>query len=203
MRRERRGSVTEPPGTVPRSEKNGCIMCQSSGCLAIVSAKKSATSCIIAISPSLPWRGAIGSPMMIAMPSSAELANGGQQGCSGAPGNYRRAGWHGDGMPSPGHRYAGSRQVPIRQQADDPSAMDRVDECGEGGRVAMGDHLAGRGFPGRRRRLRTRHRRAARRRSLPAFRSHMPRRLPDPSCRCAAGRRQRPVRRRPPGLPAR
>ena len=40
-----------------RSEKKGCIMCQSSGCLAIVSAKKSATSCIIATSPSLPWRG--------------------------------------------------------------------------------------------------------------------------------------------------
>ena len=40
-----------------------------------------------------------------------------------------------------------SREVPIRQQADDSSAMDRIDECGEGAGIPMRDHLQAETFP--------------------------------------------------------
>src|SRR5687768_16432046 len=105
-----------------RSEKNGCIMCQSSGWFAIVSAKKSATSCIIATRPSLPRRCTIGSPMMIDMPF---LVNWQTAGSRAAP--VRRATIAGPagmvmgcprqdtGTPVPDRSRSASRQTTRRQ----------------------------------------------------------------------------------------
>src|SRR4030095_14177521 len=49
----------------------------------------------------------------------SELAYGGQQGRSSAPGNDGGAGRHGNGMLPPGHPHSGTRKVTIRQQTHD------------------------------------------------------------------------------------
>ena len=116
-------------------------MCQSSGCLAIVSPKKSATSCIIATRPSLPWRVGISSPMMIAIPRSLNWQTAGSR---AAP--VRRATIAGPAgmviaLPSPQHRDTRSGEIPIRQKANHALAMDRVDESGKYVGVALGEYL--------------------------------------------------------------
>ena len=116
-------------------------MCQSSGCRAMVSAKKSATSCIMATKPARPGRGMTRSPMMITMPRSVNWQTAGSR---VAP--VRRARIAGPaGMVIGKPRQATGTPVPVRsrsaRQTDHPAALDCLDQRGEYTRVAMREHL--------------------------------------------------------------